>query len=430
MILSPSRSATRPSTIDSAFGQPTLLGNRRLHGRCCRLPFSPNFCPSAPCFRVAGGIHSSACDLSFFRYSFPSSLWSPRPCRCCKIGQLRRFSGGSAASRFRLSVASRQVASIMLPRCSIGRGEGGGRDYDDDELVVNYHDAVVYGRDLRLLECSTTWLNDSCIHFHLTRIARRSDGARKAGVDMFADPSVLSFLVHQCDADDEMLDFVNGHDLFRGIARFFLPINDLMTSGDGSNAWRVPGKGTHWSLLVALVPSSSSEETTGTPLSGDLSPLKFFHLDSVSGSNSRAARAVARKWQEAWTLARSQERQSKAGETLSAETSGGSKRDGHQFSSEGVVPAPKIEECEVPQQKNGHDCGVYVLAFVEALTSVASQASPQEFEPTTKGSIKATVKGYFQKQNDQQACERLRRTIAKDIRSLAGAPNRSAKFSP
>jgi hypothetical protein len=32
--------------------------------------------------------------------------------------------------------------------------------YGDNEFVVNYNDAVIYGKDLGLLESNTAWLND------------------------------------------------------------------------------------------------------------------------------------------------------------------------------------------------------------------------------------------------------------------------------
>ena len=44
--------------------------------------------------------------------------------------------------------------------------------------LLNYHDVVVYPSDLALLESPTAWLNDTCIHFQLTRLQRTPHGSQ------------------------------------------------------------------------------------------------------------------------------------------------------------------------------------------------------------------------------------------------------------
>lgn len=42
-----------------------------------------------------------------------------------------------------------------------------------NSLLINYHDAVIYPSDLSLLDSSTAWLNDACVHFQMTRLQHR-----------------------------------------------------------------------------------------------------------------------------------------------------------------------------------------------------------------------------------------------------------------
>lgn len=71
-----------------------------------------------------------------------------------------------------------------------------------DELLFNYHDAVIYQSDLSLLDSPTAWLNDACINFYLTRLQhrRREDGSGNSvdRNDLFLDPYVLSINFHAC----------------------------------------------------------------------------------------------------------------------------------------------------------------------------------------------------------------------------------------
>ena len=51
-----------------------------------------------------------------------------------------------------------------------------------NNLLLNYHDAVIYKSDIALLDSPTAWLNDACINFQLkrlekTQVERRRDAA-------------------------------------------------------------------------------------------------------------------------------------------------------------------------------------------------------------------------------------------------------------
>jgi hypothetical protein len=197
-----------------------------------------------------------------------------------------------------------------------------GKRFEDNDFVINFDDACLYGRDVQLLESSTGWLNDTCIHYYFRRLASK-DNSRS----IFLDPSVVSFLMHQCDDNDDLVDISRGYDNWT-CSRLFVPINDNLSSEN----WTTPGAGTHWSLLV-IVPAQS--------------PL-YLHMDSVPGSkNALTAQAVAEKWEEAYWL------------TLP-------------YQNERAI---RVQELDVPSQRNGNDCGMHVLAAVRALQGVEADAS-------------------------------------------------------
>lgn len=138
-----------------------------------------------------------------------------------------------------------------------------------NKLILNYHDAVLYESDKEILESPTAWLNDACIHFYLTILQQQFPSVK------FMDPSVITFLMHQCD-DEDLDDFSSGFD--KDCDLYFIPVND---EHGNTTSWQQEGSGSHWSLLI-VIPG-----TTTT------SSIRYAHLDSVSGSNARVAQAVA-----------------------------------------------------------------------------------------------------------------------------------------
>jgi sentrin-specific protease 8 len=235
--------------------------------------------------------------------------------------------------------------------------------FGDNELVINYNDAVIYGKDLGLYENRTAWLNDACIHYRLTRLQQKYDPTSKS--ELFFDPAVVSFLMHQVEDEDEMRDFSRGYNHFESTKRIFVPVNDNM----GSSHWQTPGLGSHWSLLVLNV---SSE------------PPISLHFDSVTGSNQKTAQAVATKLYQALDTARQSAR-----------------RD---------LENNVVQECITPQQKNGFDCGVHVLANAEALSveAINGLAGQNDIERRLAN-------------RDPFFAESLRAQIAHDIRLQASA---------
>eukprot|EP00980_Cylindrotheca_fusiformis_P002137 scaffold481_cov208-Cylindrotheca_fusiformis.AAC.3 len=174
--------------------------------------------------------------------------------------------------------------------------------FDDDELVVNYHDAVVYGSDLKLVQCPTAWLNDSCIHFYMNVLQHEDNDSNF----LFMDPSVVSFFMHQCCDEEDLEDFRTNTKLpTKGGGKIFIPVNDTMRTDAN---WMVPGGGTHWSLLLIVrvggggegsKPTESSNSNTTMPMT-----TNFWHFDSVQNSgNIHAAQDIAQNAATTTTLA-------------------------------------------------------------------------------------------------------------------------------
>jgi len=197
--------------------------------------------------------------------------------------------------------------------------------FGPDDLVVNYSDACLYGRDLLVLR-SNDWLNADCIHYQFQRLQQEHCSDHKT---LLFDPSAVSFFMHQCQDDEELNDFASGYnDRFASTERLLIPISDDMKT---SANWGVPGRGTHWSLLLLILEKQQDE--------GKSASSKAFHFDSIPGSgNMQAACAVAAKF--------------------------------HQLLQNlGVIHVSEksIRECAVPRQKNGYDCGIHVLVTAEIL---------------------------------------------------------------
>lgn len=189
--------------------------------------------------------------------------------------------------------------------------------FHSKKLILNYHDAVLYESDKAILESPTAWLNDACIHFYLTILQQQFPNVK------FMDPSVITFLMHQCD-DEDLDDFSSGFD--KDCDMYFIPINDVHGN---TNSWQHQGNGSHWSLLIAI-PGTATTTTRSDS-------IRYAHLDSVSGSNARVAQAVAAVMDK----------------VLGDRGRGGC--------------AVSVVEVWTPQQFNAHACGLHVLYTAKIL---------------------------------------------------------------
>jgi len=224
------------------------------------------------------------------------------------------------------------------------------RKFGPDDLIVNFHDACVYGRDLLVLR-SKDWLNADCIHYQLKRLQQDYCSNHET---LIFDPSAVSLFMHQCQDEEELKDFASGYDKFQTTKRLLIPISDDMVP---SSHWNIPGRGTHWSLLVLILGKQA------------------YHFDSIPDSgNTAAACAVAQKF---FRL----------------------------LESLGLIhiPSVSIRECPCPKQKNGYDCGLHLLLAAEVLVR-------GDCEETQVGK---RLNELFEANPD--ACTDLRRSIAADV---------------
>jgi Ulp1 family protease len=253
-------------------------------------------------------------------------------------------------------------------------------DFLDDQLIINYNDVCIYGRDFRLLRTTGAWLNDTILHYQLVRLQEQYSPNQTI---LFLDPIVVSFFMHQCEDLDELTEFWNGcNNGFSGTHRIVFPIVDTMS--DHQNWYARTG--THWSLLVLDVHDSS---------------LHGYHFDSISQSgNFSCAQQVANKLQ---ALFRVKTTHSKPEATSST--------------------AVAIHECRVPTQNNGYDCGIHVLIAAEM---IALQPHHFKIESSMEHHFSKAISMWMGKQSDtsmERCCDFMRQQIASDILEQVTPPS-------
>jgi sentrin-specific protease 8 len=262
-------------------------------------------------------------------------------------------------------------------------------DGDDQIIILNYHDAVIKGSDMNLLERSTEWLNDSCIHFYFTWLAQeqkeKKDCQQKSGAsaavtssnDYFMDPSIVSFFMHQCIDEEEIEELVNSLPFPKAPqskddrpGRIFIAVSDNMAVGSDYQTPRIGGN--HWTLLVVCLVKAD---------------VQFLHFDSMKGSgNSLAAGHIARK------IAR----------YVYPNESGS------------VRSKTTTQAAKTPQQANGYDCGVHVLGAAKMFVNQSATNSLGDYEEALHTSVGG---------NAMKFCADLRQEIVSEIRRLSSKHN-------
>lgn len=196
--------------------------------------------------------------------------------------------------------------------------------------VLNYHDVLLYASDVALFAHSQ-WLNDNAINFYFQFLyqslcvardpsQQQSHDASSNSDVLFVDPAVVSCMMLQCDDDDEYQELGSGLELQQK-QLCFIPVNDNEHFG---------GESSHWSLLVYRRATHS-----------------FEHFDSSAGHNTRAAKRIMTTFEKMlW---------------LCSGSSGGA-------GNRAVTDAATfVNVHDAPQQRNGYDCGMYVLVVAEYL---------------------------------------------------------------
>jgi Ulp1 family protease len=232
---------------------------------------------------------------------------------------------------------------------------------NSDELIVNYHDACVYESDLALLESPHEWLNASCLAFYFTYLQQQSNNNNI----QLLDPMVVVYLLHEQEFEEMRRQFQ--------CRCLLVPINDAL----GTNQWNQPGQGRHWSLLVILTDEARGNIAT------------YYHLDSAAGgANTRAAEQVMRHCHKHSLVSRT--------------TS--NKYD------------PILQTIPVPQQSNGHDCGLHVLVAAHVIVETF-----HEDDGLTSEVLGQRIQQHVQ----TESMGAMRQRIASIIRALSSGTTRA-----
>ncbi len=190
--------------------------------------------------------------------------------------------------------------------------------------MLSYHDSLLHQSDVDLLR-SAEWLNDTIIGFAFDYLQR--DRFKQFTQDLvFIRPSITQLI--KLASYDVLKTTLSPMELMTK-KYVFLAVND--------NASRVSEGGTHWSLLLF-----------------DRLHRWYIHYDSLAGSNLTAAKAIANSLEP------------------------------HLHATRRV----KFDCVKAPQQRNGYDCGVYVICVAE---EVCRQLTKGILKPQLNGHSMAAV---------------------------------------
>lgn len=257
------------------------------------------------------------------------------------------------------------------------------------KLLLNYHNACLYQSDLRILMSPNSWLNDSCIHFRLTQLDKQCND--HANLFFMMDPSVLSYIMHQCDDDDLKETHIS---LSLQEKRFlFIPINDGMDTS--TDTWKRPGGGSHYSMLFVIANLSNVPQSE-----------IFFHFDSCGVRNKNIATLVS---QRIWKLLHINDLERT-----------------EYLSSDEIL----FHECRTPQQNNNYDCALYALKIVEILMVLPHSLSTQfnmltqtskNISPSCLDEFKRVCEEIVETSltSEPYFSQKLRQNMAMDVQSLS-----------
>ena len=211
------------------------------------------------------------------------------------------------------------------------------------EPSANIGDVKIYRKDASTLRPGC-WLGDQAIAYLFESLAR---GASKAGASLVLLEPSLTFtaaMVGDAGALREMLSVPHGGGTVSLLQQLEAAELVLMPVNNNDDASALEGGG-HWSLLIF--------RRRGT---ADAKP-RFEHYDSCGHANGSVAKSIA------IALA-----------PLLMATK---------------APRMQLVSMETPNQANGYDCGVYVLAIAE----IVCAAPPEELGHAPSDGVTAAVRG-------------------------------------
>ena len=201
---------------------------------------------------------------------------------------------------------------------------------DDDTVLLDYKDLVRVRRSDLWRVCEHDgWINDIVMNFCFERHRERArdEQFRHLKGDLI-DPNVAHFVHHGdiLDAAQLLKDLE-----LDGSKLFCLPVND-------ETDLSLHVGGCHWSLLVH------------TPaVTADI-PARWSHIDSMSHKNIPHAEKMAKQIAKGLLI-----NEGRGSHFLSTAGDGDAGKENNNFE----VELFSLED--TPQQKNGHDCGIFVI---------------------------------------------------------------------
>ncbi|CAG8549820.1 2371_t:CDS:2 [Paraglomus brasilianum] len=190
-------------------------------------------------------------------------------------------------------------------------------------MILQYYDVMLYEEDVHFLY-DDQWLNDTCIEFYMEYLERTKLLSTRGSsiLQVFLLRPAITFLITIAPDESDLSSAIPAQ--LAGSDVIFSPVNNNTNP-------ELAGGGSHWSLLVYAK-----------------SVNKFLHYDSAGPMNMSYARRTAKK----------------------------------------VAKRIGIKDYEVigmhtPQQENGSDCGVYVVAITDHLTRRLLNINPEAFSPLT-----------------------------------------------
>ncbi|KAI8888545.1 cysteine proteinase [Backusella circina FSU 941] len=171
------------------------------------------------------------------------------------------------------------------------------------DIVLHYHDVVIRKADFDTLR-EGQWLNDTIIEFYMEYIEREL--VPKDINYLFLRPGITHLIKFASEDVMDLIPALPPNMDQRQVV--FIPIND----GNATQAY----SGSHWSLMVYVKAMNT-----------------FYYYDSLQSSNRRQAEYTGRRTQPLLRVDRE----------------------------------PQFISMNTPQQKNGSDCGVYVIAIIDTL---------------------------------------------------------------
>lgn len=215
-----------------------------------------------------------------------------------------------------------------------------------DKQVLMYKDIVLHDSDVDTLR-GPCYLNDQVIVFYLSYLF----SSNKMDDVLHVGPSI-SLCLANCEDNKFVEEFAESCKLSSKRLVLFV-VNDIedFDSNDGGN---------HWSILVYDRMSNS-----------------FLHYDSMTGVNSIAAMKLydaikgymgpgggVSTLQTSSSLQKKQRKKKKNVQAASKHLVNAKTESDAASTSTGL---PVFVECKTPQQSNGYDCGLYVLAIAKAI---------------------------------------------------------------